>query len=864
MRRRVRCTVLALLLAWSTGTHARQDSFEPTAALLERLKTALETAAVSTFLSVDAPDLAEVERRWLLELVGDGGPSAVRIEPRFRLGDTFTAEVLIERGGRATLADWQLTVAPSRQGRLTLTSVSETSRLDGLVKLELDTSRQFNVRDLVVEGPDFRLSIPSGTAFAATVDGVITAMVLQGRSTIRFTPVDPTEQGQLRIFAGSPSLDVTANDVFVRVSPSDAAAILQGTVREQARVDAGALARMRRLFDERAASHDIGLGNMSTARWTLNLRPGNLFVEFRTRRDGWLTYSRALESEQDVSLVDRANRRQISLYTSGSPGGGPSLTVTSNAAYRTTHTDLDVVFDPERTWLRGHASLLLAFEAPTRGLVLRLAESLRVLSVSSPELGPLLFVRSEAEGRLLVGLPRAIGPTERLTLDLRFQGALEPQRLDDDRPESRLRPDALDALRVPPRYLYSNAAPWYPQVPMNPHATATLRITVPSSFDVVATGQRGEPVFSAFADDPAGAGAREARTVTFRAPAPIRYLAFVTTARLEPAARQPADRELPVDVDVLTVPGSVAARQLAASRVHEILSFYTSVLGAAPYRSLTIAALDDQIPSGHSPAHFALINYASPITPYTWDRDPVAFDDVPDFFLAHEIAHQWWGQAVAGRDYQDSWISEGFAQYLAWMYVTSIQGPVVGEGLMARMRMSTEGLEAEGPIRLGFRLGHLRNDRRVYRAIVYNKSAVVLHMLRRLIGDEAFRAGLRHIVTTHRFTSIGTAEIQQAFQARTDLPLERFFARWVRGAGTPQLYFTWSADGTGTLSIDVEQRGSVFDLAYAANVHYADGSRQRVPLVITAATERFVVPTTGIIRRVEFNDPLTPARVVVR
>ena len=49
----------------------------------------------------------------------------------------------------------------------------------------------------------------------------------------------------------------------------------------------------------------------------------------------------------------------------------------------------------------------------------------------------------------------------------------------------------------------------------------------------------------------------------------------------------------------------------------------------------------------------------------------------------------------------------------------------------------------QGPVYLGYRLGHIRNDSRVFRALVYNKGAAVLHMLRRLVGDDAFSRGMR-------------------------------------------------------------------------------------------------------------------------
>ena len=62
--------------------------------------------------------------------------------------------------------------------------------------------------------------------------------------------------------------------------------------------------------------------------------------------------------------------------------------------------------------------------------------------------------------------------------------------------------------------------------------------------------------------------------------------------------------------------------------------------------------------------------------------DPAGFDDVPDFFLAHELAHQWWGHGVAGENYRERWLSEGAAQYAAALWVRHDQGEDVFRGVL--------------------------------------------------------------------------------------------------------------------------------------------------------------------------------------
>ena len=81
-----------------------------------------------------------------------------------------------------------------------------------------------------------------------------------------------------------------------------------------------------------------------------------------------------------------------------------------------------------------------------------------------------------------------------------------------------------------------------------------------------------------------------------------------------------------------------------------------------------------------------ILNQPLPTTPFVWRDDPAAFDDFPDFFIAHELAHQWWGQAVGWKNYHEQWLSEGFAQYFAALYAEHQRGPQVFGALLRAVR----------------------------------------------------------------------------------------------------------------------------------------------------------------------------------
>ena len=289
-----------------------------------------------------------------------------------------------------------------------------------------------------------------------------------------------------------------------------------------------------------------------------------------------------------------------------------------------------------------------------------------------------------------------------------------------------------------------------------------------------------------------------------------------------------------------------------------MLASFARITGEVPYPDFTLAVLDENLPGGHSPAYFAMFQQPLPTTPYSWAGDPVAFDDTyAHFFMAHEVAHQWWGQAVGWKNYHEQWISEGLAQYFAALYAAEDRGPAMLDTLLIGMRKSIEPYLDQGPISLGYRLGHIKTEGRVFRAIVYNKSAVVLHMLRRLVGDEAFFKGIKRFYTEWRFKKAGTDDFRAALEAETPIKLERFFQRWVAGFNRPRLHIGWHNVDAQSSTIRVEQTGEVFDLPLTVAIQYADGRSETRTLKITEQVHEERLDVKSPIRRVTVRDELT-------
>ena len=172
----------------------------------------------------------------------------------------------------------------------------------------------------------------------------------------------------------------------------------------------------------------------------------------------------------------------------------------------------------------------------------------------------------------------------------------------------------------------------------------------------------------------------------------------------------------------------------------------------------------------------------------------------------------------------------------------------------------------KGPVYLGYRLGHLENQPRVFRALIYNKSAMVLHTLRGLVGDDAFFAGLRRFYHERRFEKAGTDALQLAFEIEAGQPLDRFFERWIHEADLPELEFSSRTEtdaGGDYVLLRFEQRTErIFDLPVAVDLTYRSGQKDTIVVPVTARVTEVRVPSKGDLRRVRVNrDYVTLAEI---
>jgi aminopeptidase N len=220
-----------------------------------------------------------------------------------------------------------------------------------------------------------------------------------------------------------------------------------------------------------------------------------------------------------------------------------------------------------------------------------------------------------------------------------------------------------------------------------------------------------------------------------------------------------------------------------------------------------------------------------------------ALDQDMEYLVAHELAHQWWGDLVTCREWPEAWLNEGFATYFEYVW-----------------RAHSRGRDEADVDLLGDLEGYLDEASEYQRPIVcrqfeepidlfdrhlYEKGGRVLHMLRHELGDGVFWRAIRLYAERHGKGSVETRDLARAVEEAAGRNLDRFFHQWTQFPGHPELELAWQWDAdkrVGSLRVEQKQDGDkVYELATGLRVRVADRDRD-VPLRISERSHTFDLP----------------------
>jgi quinol monooxygenase YgiN len=225
-------------------------------------------------------------------------------------------------------------------------------------------------------------------------------------------------------------------------------------------------------------------------------------------------------------------------------------------------------------------------------------------------------------------------------------------------------------------------------------------------------------------------------------------------------------------------------------------------------------------------AEFATYSFREHQTLPSYAGKLITGDHANDAILAHELAHQWFGNSLSVRDWRHVWLNEGFSTYAAMLWIERRKGAAAYRAEMNKMAEQ----DLHGPIFMA----DVTDNKKLFGAATFDKGAWVLHMLRHVMGDEQFSNALRTYVKEYSYRNVTTEDFRAVCERVYGKSLEWFFAQWVYGVSRPMYRMSWTA-ADDQLALTIRQAQT-------------DAPAFTMPIDIVVTT------ATGTTRRTVWND----------
>ena len=212
--------------------------------------------------------------------------------------------------------------------------------------------------------------------------------------------------------------------------------------------------------------------------------------------------------------------------------------------------------------------------------------------------------------------------------------------------------------------------------------------------------------------------------------------------------------------------------------------------------------------------------------------------------IIHEIAHQWFGNAVTEYDWDDVWLSEGFATYFTLLFREHQYGR---DDFVAGLEASRDRVRTFQAENLDYTIVHdnLDDMGRVTSSQTYQKGGWTLHMLRGIIGDEAFWGGIQAYYAKYQDKNATTDDFRRAMEEASGRDLSEFFQQWLNQGGWLDYEGSWSYDSSsGTIEVELNQvqDGYSFKMPLQMGIYAPDGSEVGAELLqVNERTNRFTI-----------------------
>ncbi len=275
------------------------------------------------------------------------------------------------------------------------------------------------------------------------------------------------------------------------------------------------------------------------------------------------------------------------------------------------------------------------------------------------------------------------------------------------------------------------------------------------------------------------------KTKTFHWKQSIPHASYLVTlcigefAEIEDKWKNSKGDEIPVTY--YTIPGREPETKIAFGKTPKMLDFFSKKIGVDyPYEKYSQVVAWDFIYGGMENTS------ATTQTEYTLHPEDVDLDYSSEPLVAHELAHQWFGDLLTCKEWAHAWLNEGFATYFESLWMEEEHGR---DEFLYEIFTNEKIFKNEdsGDYRRPLITNVFMAPSDIFDRHLYEKGARVLHMLRSLVGEDLWWISIKRYVTENYAKTVETVDLQRAFEQTSGRSLSWFFEQWVYKAGFPEV-----------------------------------------------------------------------------
>jgi aminopeptidase N len=488
---------------------------------------------------------------------------------------------------------------------------------------------------------------------------------------------------------------------------------------------------------------------------------------------------------------------------------------------------IDVELLPQTHKLSARASVKITALEDLSVATFQLNNGLRITKLTDANNKPLTPERNTQDSSVRFALNSGLAKNASSTFNFEYEGTLESA---DDSPVQGLK---LAYIGPDTSYLLYSGL-WFPVAGYGVNRfTSTIRVTVPAHMVVIGSGKESSAAGATGTPTQKKTALANSKTFTFTWDKP----SFPGTIVAGTFQEFKSD-EAGIDLHLFFKPNHQNLGAEYASTAIKAFTYFVTQYGNAPSTRLKVVELpDDTVPTAWAPEIVALSSRA--IT-----------EKVNYRLLANTIAHQWWGVSVSPASKDDWWISDGFSRYSEARYVESAAGEAGLEEMVKDMSVGALAYDSV-PLSSAAKLDYFSPE---FQSLVTDKGAMILHMLRWVVGEPKYLKIMRDFAAKYAGKSASTDDFREVSEHVFGQKLTWFYSQWLDSTSAPEFKAKYTVYRLGTnkgfrIVGAITQDLDLFRMPVNVRID-TDGRTEEKRIEVVGTDSPFSVETFGRPRRI--------------